>query len=71
MGTTPPPPPPLVIDNAVQVAYNVDRRRQLWEQTARDDLKELTELRALVRREEEKAEAKRKEAHARGGEVKM
>lgn len=53
----------------LQVAYNADRRRQLWEQTARDDLKELNELRAIVRAEEEKAEAKKKEAHARGAEV--
>lgn len=52
-----------------QVAYNADRRRQLWEQTARDDLKELNKLRAIVRAEQEKAEAKKKEAHARGAEV--
>lgn len=52
-----------------QVAYNADRRRQLWEQTARDDLKELTELRALMKAEEDKAEAKRKESHKRGKEV--
>ena len=51
------------------MAYNADRRRQLWEQTARDDLKELTELRALVRKEEEKADAQKKEAYARGAEV--
>lgn len=52
-----------------QVAYNADRRRQLWEQTARDDLKELNELRAIVRAEQERVEAKKKEAHARGAEV--
>lgn len=51
------------------MAYNADRRRQLWEQTARDDLKELTELRALVRKEEEKADAQKKESYARGAEV--
>lgn len=51
------------------MAYNADRRRQLWEQTARDDLKELTDLRALVLAEEEKADKQRKEAHARGAEV--
>eukprot|EP00904_Undaria_pinnatifida_P013443 jgi/Undpi1/9229/HiC_scaffold_26.g11687.m1 len=56
-------------DLNTQVAYNADRRRQLWEQTARDDLKELTELRALVRKEEEKADAQKKEAYARGAEV--
>eukprot|EP00752_Nemacystus_decipiens_P010861 g9656.t1 len=56
-------------DLNTQVAYNADRRRQLWEQTARDDLKELNELRAIVRAEEEKAEAKKKEAYARGAEV--
>ncbi|CAM9784968.1 unnamed protein product, partial [Hapterophycus canaliculatus] len=56
-------------DLNTQVAYNADRRRQLWEQTARDDLKELDDLRALVKAEEEKAEAKKKEAHARGAEV--
>lgn len=54
----------------LQVAYNADRRRQLWEQTARDDLKELNDLRALVKAEEDRAEAKKKEAHARGAEVK-
>lgn len=53
----------------LQVAYNADRRRQLWEQTARDDLKELNDLRALVKAEEERAEAKKQEAHARGAEV--
>lgn len=58
-----------MLTSFAQVAYNADRRRQLWEQTARDDLKELNELRAIVRAEEEKAEAKRKEAHARGAEV--
>eukprot|EP00903_Cladosiphon_okamuranus_P014745 g13663.t1 len=56
-------------DLDTQVAYNADRCRQLWEQTARDDLKELNELRAIVRAEEERAEAKKKEAHARGAEV--
>ncbi|CAM9443399.1 unnamed protein product [Ectocarpus sp. 12 AP-2014] len=56
-------------DLNTQVAYNADRRRQLWEQTARDDLKELNELRAIVRAEQEKTEAKKKEAHARGAEV--
>ncbi|CAN0374340.1 unnamed protein product, partial [Ectocarpus fasciculatus] len=56
-------------DLNTQVAYNADRRRQLWEQTARDDLKELNELRAIVRAEQERAEAKKKEAHARGAEV--
>ena len=57
------------VARALQVAYNADRRRQLWEQTARDDLKELNELREIVRAEQEKAEAKKKEAHARGAEV--
>ncbi|CAM9375951.1 unnamed protein product [Scytosiphon promiscuus] len=56
-------------DLNTQVAYNADRRRQLWERTARDDLKELNDLRALVKAEEERAEAKKKEAHARGAEV--
>ncbi|CAM9574734.1 unnamed protein product [Pylaiella littoralis] len=56
-------------DLNTQVAYNADRRRQLWEQTARDDLKELDELRAIVRADQEKAEAKKKAAHARGAEV--
>lgn len=59
----------LTSPSSSQVAYNADRRRQLWEQTARDDLKELNELRAIVRAQEEKAEAKKKEAHARGAEV--
>ena len=63
------PPPAHYHVYACQVAYNADRRRQLWEQTARDDLKELTELRALVRADEEKADKERKEAHARGAEV--
>lgn len=56
-------------DLNTQVAYNADRRRQLWEQTARDDLRELTELRALIKAEEAKAEARRIEAHRRGAEV--
>ena len=56
-------------NRSTQVAYNAERRRQFWEQTSRDDKKELDELRAIVRDEEEKAEARRRDAYARGAEV--
>lgn len=51
------------------MAYNAERRVQLWEQNAREDYKELEELRAIVRAEEEREEARRRGALARGAEV--
>ncbi|CAM9314162.1 unnamed protein product [Ascophyllum nodosum] len=59
----------MLNDLNTQVAYNAERRRQFWEQTSRDDKKELDELRAIVRDEEEKAEARRRDAYARGAEM--
>lgn len=60
---------PHLSKHASQVAYNAERRVQLWEQNAREDFKELEELRAIVRAEEEREEARRRAALARGEEV--